>query len=58
MREGGIRGFEGRDAKRKIIQRASSISRTASINVGYLGNGQNLTKSNIAESVAHLSLIM
>jgi hypothetical protein len=44
MREGGIRGFEGRDAKRKIMQSASSISRTASIKVGYLVKGQNLIK--------------
>jgi hypothetical protein len=45
IREGGIRGFEGREAKRKIMQRASSISRTASIKVGYLANGQDLTKT-------------
>jgi hypothetical protein len=45
MRDGGIRGFEGREAKRKIMQRASSISRTASMKVGYLAKGQNITKS-------------
>jgi hypothetical protein len=45
IREGGIREFEGREAKRKIMQRASSISRTASMKVGYLAKGQNMTKA-------------
>lgn len=38
MSEGETREVEGRDAKRKIMQRASSISRTASMKVGYLGD--------------------
>ena len=45
MREGGTREFEGREAKRKIMQRASSMSRTASTKVGYLTKGQNRTEA-------------
>lgn len=33
---GETRDSEGNDANREIMQRASSMSRTASINVGYL----------------------
>ena len=36
IREGDTFESEGREAKRKIMQRASSMSRTASMNVGYL----------------------
>jgi hypothetical protein len=36
MSEAGRRGFDGRDANRNIMQSASSISRTASMKVGYL----------------------
>ena len=36
IRAGETRDSEGNDANKKIMQRASSISRTASINVGYL----------------------
>lgn len=36
MREGGSRALEGREANKKTMQRASSMSRTASMKVGYL----------------------
>ena len=40
IREGETFESEGREAKRKIMQRASSMSRTASMNVGYLGRNE------------------
>ena len=36
IRAGETRGLEGRDAKRKIMHKASSMSRIASIKDGYL----------------------
>jgi hypothetical protein len=39
MREGGILSFDGKDANMNAIHKASSMSRSASTNVGYLAIG-------------------
>jgi hypothetical protein len=41
MISGGRRELDGREEKRKIMHRASSMSRTASMKVGYL-TGENV----------------
>lgn len=58
MREGEMRVFEGRDANKKIMQRASSMSLTASMKVGYLQSNQSPAKKKKKDNVTDLSLMI
>jgi hypothetical protein len=47
MSEGGMREFEGSDANRETIQSASSMSRKASMKVGYLRSMREVATESI-----------
>jgi hypothetical protein len=58
MSDDGILEVDGSDAKREIMHSASSISRTASMKVGYLDDIYELGHEMRCGKASHLSLII